>query len=187
MLGVATNTGGPAFAIHGWFAWLFLAGVGATALVAIKALVWPLLKAGVHAAEMWPTLESIASMGPTLTAMAAQFTTNGGTSMRDAVDRIEGMAVEAKEAARQAAEAAQAAHQAAVALEGRVASLEDRETEIHVKVHPKGEVVGQVERSDQPPASPPPAATPQPEPEPEPPAPSTRRARRNAARERNQG
>ena len=89
LLAIATNTAGPSFQIHGWFAWLFLAGLGAGAVVALKQLFWPVLRSSVHVAEAVPAMQELAKMAPIITAMAQQFETNGGTSMRALLERTD--------------------------------------------------------------------------------------------------
>ncbi len=95
-LAVTTNTSGPSFAIQGWFAILFLAGIACTSALAVWKVFWPLLQKITHLITIWPRVEAAAAsqsdveelkkLVPLVQTISAEFRNNGGSTLRDAVD-----------------------------------------------------------------------------------------------------
>lgn len=53
LIQAATTTGGPAIAVHGWVAWIIVAGAVAFAIGVIYKFIWPITKAAVQFSEQW--------------------------------------------------------------------------------------------------------------------------------------
>lgn len=78
------TTGGPSVAVHGWVAWVIVAGAVMFALGVIWKFIWPITKAAVQFSEQWgqitealPALLQLAEAAPAL------------LELRDDVKRIE--------------------------------------------------------------------------------------------------
>lgn len=75
---VAGTTSGPSVDVHGWVAWVIIAGALTAAVTFIWKCIWPITKAAVQFTEQWgqlteilPKLASLAEKADELLALPA--------------------------------------------------------------------------------------------------------------------